>query len=281
VSDRAGFSLPEALIALTISSVLVLLVGALFLVQNDFYAQTMLRTQVQENARAMTEMVAADIRSVALGSAIIADSSRLVLRTPLITGMVCGTMSGTDVAVHVPGGTSSFTTSEVAGFGYLASNGTWSFYDNTWAEMNQAAGTSKTACFNNGADTLGTGSSFLRLREIVNDTGIPAANLWGSTIVLYRNLEFRFNPSTLVPGERSLYRGTYQSTLAELATGLSDAAHFEYWTGAAWSKLVTGATLNSITRVRLVAQSEGTGETSQQSTFDFGWTVDIPLPNAL
>lgn len=35
---RAGFTLVEAIIALTLSSVLVVLVGTVFLVQNQYYA---------------------------------------------------------------------------------------------------------------------------------------------------------------------------------------------------------------------------------------------------
>ena len=89
-AGRGGFTLPEALIALTISSVLVLLVGTVFLVQNDFYSHITLRSQVHENARAMNEIVANEIRSVAAGGVMVADSSRLVVRASMVTAAVCG-----------------------------------------------------------------------------------------------------------------------------------------------------------------------------------------------
>ena len=279
MSARAGFSLPEALIALTISTVLVMLAGTVFLVQNDYYGHVLLRSQVQENARAMTEMVATEVRSIGAGGFIVADSSRLVIRVPMVTALVCG-RQGSDVMVHVPGGLASITTAEVSGFGHLAS-GTWSYYDNTWGQLLKTGGNPRQECSSNGADTVGVSAEFFRFDEVSNDTGITAANLLGATLMIYRETELKLDASTLVSGDRALYRGEYGGTLTELATGLSSGAHFEYWTGSAWSKAVTGATLASITRVRLVAQSQGLGETSQQATYDFGWTVDIPLANAL
>ena len=281
VDARAGFSLPEALIALTISSVLVLLVGTVFLVQNDFFSHVLLRTQVQENARAMTEVVASEIRSMGGGGVLVADSANLVIRAPLVTGIVCGAIDS-DVAVYLPEGTSSFTTSEVAGFGSLGSSGTWVYHDRTWSTLTAGTGDPKATCFANGADTVGASSSFLRLQNVDDDLGVSVASLRGSTILLFRKTAFELDDSALVPGGRALYRGLQGGTMTELTTGLSGDAHFEYWTGSSWSKSVSGATnLNAITRIRLTAESEGRGETSRQASYEFGWTIDIPLANAL
>ena len=280
MSARGGFSLPEALIALTISSVLVLLVGAVFLVQNDFYSHVLLRSQVQENARAISEVIATEVRSIGAGAVIVADSARLVVRSPMSTALVCAQM-GTDVAVHVLGGTSNIVTGDVTGFGYLDASGTWSYHDIVWGSLLATGGSPTEECYLNGADTVGIRSEFLRLAQVDDLTGVSAANLVGSPLVIFRETEFRFDDSALIPGDRALYRGNYGGTLTELATGLSEEAGFQYWTGSAWSKGVSGGALGSITRIRLVAQSQGRGETSQQLTYDFGWTVDIPLPNTL
>jgi Tfp pilus assembly protein PilW len=67
----------EALVAFTISSALVVMVGAVFLVQNEFFAWILLRSQVQENARSITELVGSEMRSVVANGGILADSSRL------------------------------------------------------------------------------------------------------------------------------------------------------------------------------------------------------------
>jgi prepilin-type N-terminal cleavage/methylation domain-containing protein len=281
VRGRGGFSLPEALIALTISSVLVLLVGTVFLVQNDFYSHVLLRSQVQENARAMTEQVATEVRSIGDSAIIQADSSELVVRTPLATFSVCGRVLS-DVYVHVPGGTAGITTSDVTGIGYLHPNGTWSWHDVSWGTLLGTGGDPQAECRANGADTTGISGEFYRFTTVDALTGFPAASLLGSSFVLYTKTHFRFASSTLVSGDRALYRGKYGGTLTELATGVGPTAHFEYWGGGSWSKAVTGAAnLASITRVRLEAQSQGRGETSRELRYDFGWTVDIPVANAL
>jgi hypothetical protein len=260
---------------------LVLLVGAVFLAQNDFFSHVLLRTQVQENARAMTEVVASEIRSMGGGGVLVADSAQLVIRAPLVTGIVCGAIDS-DVAVYLPEGTANFATAEVGGFGSLGAAGTWAYHDRTWSALTVAGGDPKGACHANGADTVGASTSFLRLQNVDDDLGVTVAALHGTTLLLFRKTAFELDDSALVPGGRALYRGLQGGAMTELTTGLSSDAHFEYWTGSSWTKSVSGATdLNAITRIRLTAESEGRGETSRQATYEFGWTVDIPLANAL
>ena len=279
-AGRGGFSLPETFIALTISSVLILLVGGVFLVQNDFYSHVLLRSQVQENARALSEVVATEVRSVAPGAVILADSTRLVIRSPMVTALICGDQ-GSDVIAHVRGGISSITTSEVAGFGHRDPlTGTWNHYDLTWAQMEGSGGNPPNRCKNKGADISGASSEFIRLERIDNETGIDEDDLLGHVIMIFRETEFRFDPSLLVSGDRALYRGIYGQTLVEFATGVATDARFEFRTGGpTWAKYVAPASLSAIDGIRLVAQSVGKGESSQQLTYDFGWTVDIPLAN--
>ena len=279
----AGFTLPEALIALTISSVLVLLVSTVFLVQNDFYSHILLRSQVQENARTMSELVGSEIRALASGSMIVADSSRLVARANIVTGLVCGTQ-GSDVIVYLPGGSTAFDTTDVAGFGYRnPSTGAWTYYSRTWSQLKQPGGVPGLQCALQGADTTGAISHFVRMDHIDSDTGVSGATLAssGSVIMLFRQTEFRFNNSLLVSGDRALFWGLYGQTLKEVVTGMSSDAHFEYRTGVnTWSKAIASGSLANVNGVRIVAQSIGKGETSQQATYSFGWSVDIPLANA-
>lgn len=277
---RGGFTLPEAIIALTISSVLVLLVGSVFLVQNDFYSHVFLRSQVQENARATTELVASELRSVPGGGFIVADSGRMVFRSPMAMALVCGSI-GNHVVAHIPGGAAGMDTTDVGGFGWLdPSTGQWRYYDRTWAQLRRDR--AATLCYQNGADTTGISSEFVRLAYVDNDTGESVSDLLGATLLFFRKTEFRFGASQLVSGDRALYWGVYGRTLRELVTGVSPDAHFEFRTnGTTWSRWVGGGSLPSIDAVRVDVRSMGRGETSRQLTYDFGITVDIPLPNAL
>jgi prepilin-type N-terminal cleavage/methylation domain-containing protein len=283
VAARAGFSLPEALIALAIASVVVLLVGGVFLAQNDFYSHVLVRTQVQENARAMSELVSTEVRSVVPGGIVTADSAHLQLRSPTVTAFVCATIPGMsgDVAAYMPGGVSAIDTAEVAGFGYRdPSTGTWAFYAATWSGIHATGGNPATRCALNGASTSGAASHFVRLEAIDDHTGVPAASLVGSALLIFRRTEFLFDDSELMDGDRALFRKVNGGTGVEFVTGLAEGAHFEYRVGGAWLTSVSSGSVADIDAIRLVAESIGRGDTSDQLTYDFGWTVDIRLPNA-
>ena len=277
---RGGFTLVEALVALTISGALVLMVGALFLVQNEFYSWLLLRTQVQENARTITEMVETEIRSVPKGGIVLADSQRVVIRSPMVSAAICGLVAGgVDVWVHIPGGTPAIDQPEVASLGVLdSSTGVWSFWDTAWSNLNSTGTGASAACATNGADTTGASSEYRRLNYYSITMGLGQI---GNVMMLGRKIEFRIAPSTLNPGTTALYRGNYGSTLTELATGLASNAKFQYRRGSTTHyNSLTGSNLALIDGIRIVAQSTGKGESGARTQYAFGWTVDIPLPNA-
>ena len=83
MSDRAGFTLVEAIVALTISSLIVVLVSTVFLVQNRYYALQLQRSRAHDNARTATDLVSADLRSVMRGGFVLAERKRMVVRTPM------------------------------------------------------------------------------------------------------------------------------------------------------------------------------------------------------
>ena len=275
---RAGFTMVEALVALTISSALVVMVGAVFLVQNQFFGWLLLRSQVQENARSITELVGSEMRTVAANGVILADSSRMAIRSPIVSAPACGA-EGTDSYVHVPGGSASIDEDDVAALGVLdTATGQWTFYDATWAQLEASGGTPAATCEANGADTVGVSSEFLRLK--VGTVIGGAAPAVGTVLMLCRKTEFKFAASVLDPGVRALFRGEYGETLVELATGLDDDAHFEYRYGTTTHyKVVTGSNLPLVAGLRIVAESVGRGDSGARTTFEFGWTVDVPLPN--
>lgn len=278
-AGRRGFTLVEATVALTIAGALVIMVGTTFLVQNEFYSWINLRSEVQENARAMTELVSSEVRSVPIGGVVLADSLRLVVRSPMANAFVCGTPTGFQVYAHVPGGMASLETGDVGSLGVLnISNGNWDFYDTNWASLTSSGGTPAGTCANNGADTAGVSAEFLRLKFFTVTGTVPSL---GNVMQIGRKTEFRIATSALSSGLTALYRGGYGGTLTEFATGLGSTAHFEYRYGSTtYYKRVTGGNLALIDGIRIVAQSTGQGESGAQSQYSFGWTVDVPLPNA-
>ena len=114
-SSRHGFTLIEALVSLTISSLIVIMVSTVFLVQNQFYATQLSRGQAHDNARMMTDVVASELRSLMEGGVVAARSDSLVVRTPAVLAVVCALPGSHKATVQYTGGKSGLTTSEIAG----------------------------------------------------------------------------------------------------------------------------------------------------------------------
>ncbi len=100
---RAGFTLAETLIALVLSSAVLILVSTTFLVQSRYYAAQRLNANVQDNARVATEQVASELRSTMPGGFVVAGPRTLTVRSPMMLSMICD-RSGNDIYIHLDGG---------------------------------------------------------------------------------------------------------------------------------------------------------------------------------
>ena len=177
---------------------------------------------------------------------------------------------------------------QVGGYGYRdPSTGVWTYHNYTWSQIKASGGTPAAQCYANGTDTTGASGDFYRLDHVDDDAGraLPsvanAAALKGAAVMLYRRTEFRFTSSSLISGDRALYWGLEGGTLKELVTGMATTAHFEFRTGTnTWSRSVAPGSVSGINGIRIVADAIGKGSSSDQATYNFGLTADIPLSNA-
>lgn len=277
---RAGFTLIEAMVAITLTSVIVVLVGTVFLVQNNFFTRLTQRSAAHDNARMVTELVAEGVRSVTPGGVVVANNKDLVLRSPIVMAVVCAQPSSSTVTVHMDGGLSALDTTEVGGFGVRdAGNGSWKYYDVGWSTIYQSGGTPATDCAANGADTVGATAEFLRLRSLSAYYGSNPPV--GSILMLYRNLEFTFAPSGMDSTTYGLYRGLYGGTLVEFATGMDTTASFQYRTGgSSYATSVGGKELKNIDAIRIVALANKSALTGGQANITYGWSVNLALRNS-
>lgn len=268
--------------ALTLSSVLVVLVSTTFLVQNQFYAIQVERAAAQDNARMVTEMLAAELRPVMEGGVFRADNKRLGVRSPVVVGVICGHASGNRASVHLTGGVTNLTTSEVGGVALRDTlTGDWTYVDASWSNSHQPgvghnpAGT----CAANGADTAGISAEFQTFRRFNNYFGsLPPL---GSVVMFYRKMEYRFNTSGMDATTTALYRGLWGETLVEFATGLDSTAQFMYRTGGStYATSVSGSSTDDIDAIRIVAQARRKPQTGGVDDVTFGWGVNIHLRNA-
>lgn len=266
----AGFTLLEAIVALTLSGLIVLLVTASFVAQNDYYAYIMDRQVVQETARSLVEYVATELRAVTADGFTVAEEERLAIRQPIGLGAVCGFQSA-DSYVHLTLDVAELDTDEVAGYAIRDEAGSWAYAAASWSSMSSGSGAAAAACADRGADTAGVADEYRSLR-LTDPPPDP-----GTVVLLFRELELEIGDSELMPGTRALFASVAGGGSMELGTGLTGEAGFRYLLDGSYLSTVSGADLSGIEGVRLIVEAESARE---QPAFAYTLTLDVPLTNA-
>jgi len=258
----------------------VVLVSTVFLVQNRYYEIQLARSAAQDGARTMTEGMARELRSVAGGGVKVAESGRLVVRSPVVLAVVCAQTPGDEVAVQFDGGPSGIDTREVTGFAVRdVVTGAWSYHDaGSWPDIYQPSGTPASACAANGADTTGASGDFTELRQLsIYHGSTPAV---GQLLMLYREVEYTIGGSGMRPAALALFRSVGGGTPVEFATGLDPSARFQYRTGGStYADAVAGSGLSAIDAIRLVAEAREAPGTGGVDDVTYGWAVNVVLRN--
>jgi len=276
---RAGFTLVEAIVALVLSTVLVILVGTTFMVQNQYYAVQVEQSAAQDNARMVTELISSELRSIGKGALVTAGNKTLVVRSPIVMAAVCANGVGPKYSVYVGGGESSIDTDEVAGVGLLNPLfNTWEYADETWSNIYKA-GHAQAYCAVTGADTTAAGDTFFDLFKLSKLFSIDPPV--GSILMLYRKVTYSFAPSGMDPTTFALYRGVQGGETLEFATGMDASAQFLYRrTGTpGYVTSVTGTGLATIDAIRIEAQARRRPRAGGVDDVTYGWGVNVMLRN--
>ena len=271
-TSQAGFTLVEAIIALTLSTMIIAMVTSVFLAQNSFYASVAERSAVQDNLRSITQLIASEARAVAPGGVLVADSTRFAFRVPMRVAGVCHPGGAGFVRARVPG-LGQMVTGDMAGYAIHDGAGDWDFRASTWAALlRDNALLNAQSCAANGADTAGIAPEFVALN-------ISDPLTLGDVVMIFREVELSVAISTLDPTHLGLFRGPYMSPLVEFASGLTSVTHFQYRLGTpVYQTSVAPANLPLVDGVRLIAVSES--NRTATGGYTYGWTVDIPLKNS-
>lgn len=269
----------ETLVALVLSSVIMILVSTTFLVQNQYYSSQRLHAGAHDNARTATDRIASELRSVMEGGIVVAGARTITLRAPIVVGVICSRQGFGDADIHTEGGESQLDTDEVAGVAVRDSlTGAWTYSSATWSTLNGSDGTAPGNCVANGADTTAASSQFHRLLEM-NNLFSPTPVV-GDVVMLYRETTFKIQDSELEPGRLGLFRRIYGGSFVEFTTGMDSSAQFQYRTGGTtYADTIVAASLDGIDAVRIVADARRPARTGGQQDVTFGWSVNVALRN--
>ena len=281
VGTRAGFSLVEALVAVLLSSLVVVMVAGILLAQNRSYAAQLGVTDAHHNARAVTELLSSELRLVMEDGVLLAEDDEITVRTPLVVAAVCWT-DGVVVGVHTEGGEAAIESheAEVAGFAVMDVVGGWDYYDVDWATIDDGRSSSVIAgsCYANGADTVGARADFHSLKSL--DSYHPTVPGVGEVILLFGKTTYKFQTSILDPTTVGLFREVSGGTLVEFATGMDSTAQFQYRTGtSSYDDNVPGSSLGDVDVVRIVSEAKEPAPHGMEGVIRYGWYVNVAMRN--
>ncbi len=267
--------------ALLLSSLVVVMVGGIFLAQNRSYQVQLGVTDAHHNARAVTELLSSELRLVMEGGVQLAQNDEVTVRIPIVLAGVCAT-DGVMVGVHTEGGEAAIEThaEEVAGFAVMDGAGGWDYYDVDWTTIDDESSSSVIAgmCYANGADTVGALDDFHSLGSL--DSYHPTVPDVGEVIMLFRTTSFKFQTSVLDPTTVGLFRQVNGDTLVEFATGMDSTAQFQYRVGAlGYLGSVAGSSLGDVDVVRIVSEVKEPAPPGIEGVIRYGWSVNVALRN--
>ena len=280
---RRGFTLIETLIALVLSSLVIVLVSTTFLVQNRYQANQVLLARVQDNARAATDLLARELRSSMRAAILVAGPRTLTVRSPVAVATVCGQSGAffTNVDAHIDGGVGRMATEEIAGVAVLdESTGAWDYQRATWSFVDGGSTGSAARCAGNGADTLNAYGSFHAIRRLIFLFGLDIPDV-GELVMLFRETTFRIDDSDLEPGVLALFREAYGRAPVEFASGIDTTARFRYRLGGTtYQDTVDAGSVDDIDAVRLLLDARMRSQSVPGAEVTFGLSTNLPLVNA-
>ena len=218
---RAGISLVEMLIAMTVFSIFATSV-TLMLIRTSWADEGVTaRRQARGVARAAINLLESELR-MAEPAGVIAqtDDSTLTVRAPFAFGLICAVASGNVTISLLPSADlpSSLNVPEYSGWAYRDSTGSYQYQANTSLVSGSAA-----TCTSANIITLTAASA--RVVQ-VPASGLVAA---GEVAFLYRQIAYSIRASTTLPGRRAVYRQAGASAPQELAAPFATSARFRWF----------------------------------------------------
>lgn len=269
-----GFTLVEALIALTISGIVATALVSLLLAQSRFYQRTDDQMAAEQAAQATFELVSSEIRMAGAADLMEAESDSLTFRFDLFQAIVCDATGSDEVAMHVFERTASAgLTSSFVGIAVSGPFETGFEYEDSWDPTPSASGSGPRAdCVAAGGSGSGPDSDYLRISGWTSrfTTGVPQR---GALVRQYGKVTYKFAPSSFFATRWALWRGTQ-----ELVGPFEAGAAFAYVMNDGSVQSSVGASdFSQVVAVRLTATAVGEGT----NRFDVERPIvfDVPFRN--
>ncbi len=274
VRNEGGFTLVEALVALTISGILASSLISLLVGQSRFYDRTDDQLNAEQVVQATFDLVSAEVRMASAQDLLVAAADSVTFRFDVLRGLVCDSTAADEAAVYVYDRTTNAgLTGSFAGVAVSGPYEETFEYADSWNPAPTATGSGpKATCTASGVPGTAPDSDYLRI------TGWTAALTGdvperGALMRGYGSLTYKFAASTFFTNNTALWRGTQ-----ELVGPFDNGAAFSYvMSDASVRASVAGSSLDSVVAVRMTATAVGEG--SNPHNISRPVTFDVPFRN--
>jgi len=272
--DERGFTLVEALIALTISGIVATALVSLLLAQSRFYQRTDDQMSAEQAAQATFDLVSSEIRMAGADDLMEAEADSVTFRFDLLQGIVCEPTGSDEVAMHVFERTANAgLTSSFVGVAVSDPYETTFEYEDSWNPTPSASGSGPRAdCVAAGGDGSGPDGDYLRISGWTSrfSAGVPQR---GALVRVYGQVTYKLASSSFFDGQWALWRGTQ-----ELVGPFEAGATFSYvMSDASVQSSVASSDLEEVVAVRLTATAVGAG--TNRYDVERPVVFDVPFRN--
>lgn len=286
MKNRAGFTLVEVMIALTLTAVLGAAVMGAFVSQSRFFDHQEKVGAARAVSRGAMNIMMSEMRLVERsGGVVSAGSNAITLRVPYVFGMSCGTNANLLTITTLPADLTGMQDAtgvpipSFAGYAYRLAGGSYVYQEGA---VSATTTTVATVCTSAGlvpndggivpdgddADVLPDGN----IIEMTVATSVPV----GAPIFLYHRIRYEFAASTSVPGRVALWREVEGApSPEELIAPFDTTAEFRYFANDAATATTVPATLSDITGIEIVLDA-----VSERPNGD-GTFQSVPLTTAV
>jgi prepilin-type N-terminal cleavage/methylation domain-containing protein len=240
-SRRAGFTLVEVLIALTLTAVLGAAVTGAFVSQSRFFDRQEKVGAARNVSRSAINIIMSELRMVERsGGVTAATNSAITLRVPYAMGLYCNLNVGTMRISRLPADSAQLASAVYSGYAFRTSASTYTYVPGTLPPTPGTAG----SCTASGVTELAGGG----VMNVPLGTPLTVA----TPVFLYQLVTYEFKASTMVPGRIGLYRRVVGAE-EELLAPFDTTAMFRFYeSDAAVPQTAVPGTLSNITGIELV-----------------------------
>ena len=274
VRNESGFTLVEALVALTISGILATGLISLLVGQSRFYDRTDDQLNAEQVAQATFDLVSAELRMASAQDLMAATPDSVRIRFALSLALVCDSTGADEAVLYVFDRTTNAGLS--GSFVGMAVSGpyeeTFEYADGWNPVPTGSGGGPRSTCTASGSPGSAPDSDYLKISGwgAKFTGGVPER---GALVRGYGSLTYRFAASTFFAANTALWRGTQ-----ELVGPFDDAAAFSYVMADGTVRTsVVGTALDSVVAVRMTATAVGEG--SNPHNISRPVTFDVPFRN--